>query len=221
MPRLLPVLLLAAGVARADEPVLTLPKEVRVPAATLGEVKAETAGKHVRWVVPAGLSTRPLDNGRTLLVTGPPGSYALWAYTAVGDVPSDPARTVVVIGGDPAPPRPEPADPLRGRMRAAFDADPAPPPAKREQARDLAELYRQAGKLCGDPAVLTSGDLLQRVKAAAVTLVGADALKDVRRVAAAEIAAVLATDAPLTDDQRTRAAAAFARLAETLDALGG
>ena len=124
------------------------------------------------------------------------------------------------VGPAPKPPDPkppEPADPLRAKLKAAFDADGAAPEAKREQAKDLAALYRQAATLAADVTVATSGELLKRVRDAGGALIGPDALKDVRRAAGAELAAVLPTDAPLSDSQREAAAKLFARLATTLE----
>ncbi|MFM8273720.1 MAG: hypothetical protein ACKODX_15525 [Gemmata sp.] len=112
---------------------------------------------------------------------------------------------------------PEPADPLRAKLRAAFDAD--ADPKKRDHARDLAALYRQAAGLCADAGVGTAGDLLSRVKAAATTLVGADALRECRRVVAGELGALLPTDDALTAEQRKAAAALFAKLATILEGL--
>jgi hypothetical protein len=117
----------------------------------------------------------------------------------------------------PAPPQP-PADPLAAKLKAAFDGDSSA--QKKEQAKDLAALYRQAAKLANDAGVATAGDLLGRVKAASATLVGADALKAVRNAVGGELAAILPTDDPLTDAQRASAAALFAKLATILDTLG-
>lgn len=184
-------LLFIALPARAAEPGVTLKllAEVRAPPATIFEVRAQTTSKAVKWVaLTPGLSLRPIDGGRVLLVSGPAGRYELLAYTALGDVPSDPARCVVVIGqppgpkpNPPEPPQP-PADPLRAKLKATFDSDSAPAAAKREQAKDLAALYRAAAKLAQNSATSTSGELLARVREAARTLVGPDALKDVRHV---------------------------------------
>ena len=139
------------------------------------------------------------------------------------------AAVEAVLGGgvvpkppDPKPPEPKPpTDPLAQKLGAAFDADPAAAGAKREQAKDLAALYRQAAKLCADEGVGTSGELLKRVKDAAGTLVGPAALKEVRRVVGQELAAVLPTDDALTAEQRAAAAALFGKLATILDSLGG
>lgn len=118
----------------------------------------------------------------------------------------------------PVPPKPpEPVDPLRSKLKTAFDEDSTPLAQRRERAKDLAALYRQAAKLASDPAVTTSGELLRKVREAAGTLVGADALKEVRRVAGMELAGILPTDAALTAAQREQAEQVFKRLAEILE----
>ena len=122
----------------------------------------------------------------------------------------------------PVPPKPpEPVDPLAKKLKAAYDADPAQLEKRRESAKDLAELYRQAAVLAADEGVATSGDLLKRVKDASATLVGVDALRECRRVVAMELGALLPTDDALTGEQRAGVAALFKKLAVILDSLGG
>jgi hypothetical protein len=163
--------------------------------------------------------------------------YDLLAYTAVGDVPSEPVRCVVVIRATPPgpppepplpeprpppppdPPEPRPPDPLQARLAAAYKADAAAPDAKREHAKDLAALYRAAAKLTDDPTIATSGELLRRVRDAAGLLIGPQALRDVRQIVASELASLLPTDAPLTAAQRTSAAQLFRKLASYLEEL--
>lgn len=124
---------------------------------------------------------------------------------------------------EPAPPKPDPPDPLRAKLKAAFDADPAPASDRRAQALDLAALYRAAAALARDEACATSGELLGRVTEAAGRLLadppGGRKLAAVRKAAAAELAAVLPTDAPLAPGSRAAAAALFERLAAALDEL--
>jgi hypothetical protein len=207
-------------------PTLKMPAEVKAQPSTISELRADTNGKTVVWVVlTPGLSVRPVDGGRTLLFTGPAGRYECIAYTALGDVPSDPARCVIVIGDVPPNPGPNPKPPdpppdvLRTKLKAAFTADGATPEAKREQVKDLAALYRAAAKLAEDSSVPTSGELLRRVRDAAGTLIGPDALKEVRRVVGGELATLLPTDAALSDAQRTTTAALFRKFAAILEEL--
>jgi len=117
---------------------------------------------------------------------------------------------------DPKPPEP-PADALKAKIRAAFDSDVAQLDIKRKNALDLAELYRQASKLSADAEVATSGALLQRVRDAAMTLVGNEALREVRKVVGAELGLLLPTDDTLTDAQRKAVGGLFAKLAGVLE----
>jgi hypothetical protein len=121
----------------------------------------------------------------------------------------------------PAPVPPKPDDPLKTKLKSAYDADPAAPDARRASALDLAALYRAAADLARDETVGTSGELLAKVGAAAVSLLkdppGARKLAAVRRVASGELAALLPTDAPLTADQRAATAALFLKLASALE----
>jgi hypothetical protein len=120
----------------------------------------------------------------------------------------------------PTPSKPAPpADPLKAKLAAAYAAAAGTDAQKRDWAKDLAALYRSAAKVALDPKVTTTGALRAKLGTAAEVLVGADALVEVRKAVAGELAAVLPTDADLTADQRTAVGALFARLAAVLDAL--
>ena len=167
------------------------------------------------WEPIDDLDLRTFEAGKYAAFVAPPGRYRVVVTAADGSR----TRLVLVVGDVPPDPKPKPpdppADPLRAKLKAAYDADASP--KRQDQAKDLAALYREAAKLAADGTVATSGDLLARVRAASASLVGPDALKGVRQVAAAELVAVLPTDAPLSGDQRAAAAALFLKLAELLD----
>ncbi|MCS6864832.1 MAG: hypothetical protein RMJ56_06710 [Gemmataceae bacterium] len=226
----------AMGVKASPPPVLRIPAEVTAAPATITEIRAETTALVVKWVVlTPGLSIRSIDAGRGVLVSGLPGRYELLAYTAVGDVPSEPVRCVVVIRAAPQPPPappepsppprppptppPAPPDALYAKLSAAYNADPAPRETKSEHAKDLAALYRAAAKLTDDPGIPTTGELLRRVRDAAGILIGPQALLEIRRIVASELASLLPTDAPLTAAQRQSAAQLFRKLASCLEEL--
>lgn len=199
-------------------PALKLPAEVRAKPAAIAEIKAETAGKVVKWVaLTPGLSVRPTDGGRVLLFSGPAGRYELLAYTAVGDAPSEPARVVVVIEGDAPVPPPKPADPLKAKLAAAVTAD----RAEKADVLQLAAVYREAAKLAADAEVGTSRELLTRLRKVSEALIGPGTCPAVRGVVAEELLAVLgmSSEEPLTEAQRARAAALFGRLAGALEEL--
>lgn len=118
---------------------------------------------------------------------------------------------------------PAPADPLRDRVRDAIRASAGPDAEKRRQCLDLAALYREAAKLAGKEGRFPDADaLLSGLREAAASMIGPDALREVRRVVAGELAAVLPTvaDAPLTDAHRAGAVKVFERLAAILESEG-
>jgi hypothetical protein len=212
--------LAAPALAGAPPEVVVVPpapsaewKTLAVPAGVLVELKAQPAST---WdVVTDGLQIRVLDGGSGAVVVVPAGEKFRVKVTG----PDKSVSQYELVGGT-GPKPPPPSDPLKARLAAAFAADPAPASEKHGHAKDLAELYRQAAKLSASADVATAGDLLARVKAAAVTLVGADALKGVRSEAGKELGLLFPADGPLSPEQRTRAAELFGRLATILDQLG-
>ncbi len=199
-----------------DGPPLKLPEPVTVRAGTIGKLRAETPGKVVRWVaLSPGLSVEPADGGKLIYFTGLPGTYELLAYTAAGDVPSEPARVVVVIEGAPAPPPPD--DGLRAKLADALARD----RGARADVLQLAAIYREAARVVTDPDVPHSKELLTRVRKVAEALIGPTALPAVRAAVAAELLAVLGmtSEEPLSASQRSRATALFTRLASHLEEL--
>jgi hypothetical protein len=211
-----------APLTRAQDPpgpAIKLPAEVKAAPATIAELRAETAGKAVEWVaITPGLSLRAIDNGKTLLFSGPPGRYELLAYTAAGDVPSKPARVTVVIDAPEPMPPPKPVDDLKKKLGAAAAAD----GALKADVVQLAAIYREAAKAAADKDVPHSRELLARVRKVSSALLGDDALPATRGVVAEELLAALgmSSEEPLTDGQRRRAAELFGRLAELLSELG-
>lgn len=109
----------------------------------------------------------------------------------------------------PPPPKPDPADPLTALFQAAYDRDAGLD--KKERLADLAELYRQAVDLAKDGKVVTTAELVQRIQAAAKAL-KVTGLVEVRKLVAAEIAAVFPEDEPLTEAKRSAAAVLFAKI---------
>lgn len=128
-----------------------------------------------------------------------------------------------VVPPDVKPPLP-PADPLTVRVREAIRASAGSDAEKRKQCLDLAALYRAAAKLAPDAAQFPDADaLLTRLRQAAAQMLGdPDALREVRKVVAGELAAVLPTvaDAPLTAEHRAAAVKVFERLAAILEDAG-
>ena len=102
-------------------PTLTLPEYVEGKVGSFVKVPATTNGKEVRWrAIDDGIAVFPAemlrDSRSTVVSATEAGEYRLLAYTALNDIPSDPAVCVVRITGPPKP-QPPPTPP----------APPAPP----------------------------------------------------------------------------------------------
>lgn len=128
-------------------PKLVLPVTVSGDVGAFVTVTAETNGSQVRWVgVTPGLNVFPAellkDSRSTVVTASREGSYTLLAYTAINNVPSQPALMQVVIGKPAPPPGPEPKpDP--------DDPNPPPPPGPLPDGKfKFAKLaYDQATKI--------------------------------------------------------------------------
>lgn len=123
MRRLAFIALFIATPAFAQTPLsVTLPPEVPGKSNSFILVPAETQGKTVVWVpldldkdgkpVVSLIPSNLLQSTKTAVAMAPPGRWRLLAYTAIGDVPSPPAITVLVVDGGKPPPTPDdPPDP--------------------------------------------------------------------------------------------------------------
>lgn len=103
---------------------LKLPAEVKGDVGSFIAVKAETDGSVVKFYpLDAGLSVFPADlltdKKTTVVVAARSGRYRIMAWTAKGDVPSDAAVCVVIIGDVPPTPPTPPTPPV---------PPPVPPP---------------------------------------------------------------------------------------------
>jgi hypothetical protein len=214
-----PTLALLFAFAADPTPAVTLPAEVSAQPGRIVRLRAETAGKLVRWTLASDdADLVPFPDGKVALFSSPkPGRYLVLAWTAAGDVPSEAARCVVVVGG-PAPP-PGPADPLAADLQRLFNADPA-----RDKAAHLAQLaavYREAVTFADHPDVRSAAELATRIRTAAGSLLPADALVPLRKRVAEEIARRLPADGDRDLDPATRKTAAelFDRIATALEAV--
>lgn len=223
------VLLLSAAPAWGQ--AVKLPAEVKGQPAAFVTVAAEADGPQVRWrAVDPGLNLFPahlLRDTRTAVVTAAaPGRYRLWAWTAKGDVPSEAAECVVVVGDAPPPVPPGPAppappdDPFFATLQAAYGSDAGADKAGHKDR--LASLYRQAGaKTVYETNLTTVAQFLAVVRAASANLLPASALPATRRALSEEMRKVLPTapDAPLDRATRDLIARQFVRAADLLGAV--
>ena len=223
------MLLLSAGPASAG-PAVSLPPEVKGGPSDFIEVPATTDGKEVRWVsFDASLRVFPpallKDTKTAVVIARGPGRFKLLAYTAIGDVPSEPAFTVIVVGDPgpapvpPGPTPPVPPDPFVTTLQAAYGADGDPDKAKHKAS--LAALYRQGAELAGQPAVATWGDLFGAMVKAAEILGAKGKLAGVQSLLQSRLQAALPKEQtkPLDAPGRELAAKTFREVAGFLEAI--
>ena len=235
---LAPLLMASSSGLCAAGPAVSLPPTVAGEPGDFVVVKAETTSPVVQWFsIDKELRLFPIemlrDTKAAVVIGRTPGRFRLLAWVAEGNIPSPAAVCVVVIGEPgpgpgppplplPVPPEPpippEPSDPFRNVLQAAFSADTTPD--KGNSKGLLAVLFRQAATTAKDPAVVTVGDLFTTIKKASQSLV-TDAVPKTRAVLNAEIARTLPAQAnlPLDADLRRRASDLFARLAVALEGL--
>lgn len=111
MRRALLLLLLLAAPCWSQK--VELPAEVKAEPGTFAVVTATTDCKTLQWVsLDQGLSLIPpellRDSKAAVVMAGRSGRYRLLAYGALGDAPSRPAITTVVVGEVPPGPGPGP-----------------------------------------------------------------------------------------------------------------
>lgn len=186
------------------------------------QLEAEPASKW-RLETTDGAELRVFDAGKTgIFVANVAGTYSVIVIGPGGDT-TEFRITVTDDGSGPKPPQPPTppvVDPLRESLKKAFDAEPGDAATKKEFAKDLAELYRQASILALKPDIKTSGELMKRAQDAANILIGSDKMVPLRKVVAAQLSLILPTDATLTDNQRKKVADLFDKLVPILNSFG-
>lgn len=219
---LTPLLIVAQPVelpAEPPPPAVMLPAEVNAAPGRIVQLKAETTGRSVRWALASDdADLIPFPGGKVALFSAAkPGRYLVFAWTAAGDEPSEAARCVVVVGSPPGPG--PPTDPFAAELQRLFASDPTPD--KAAHRAQLAALYREAVAFAKRPDVRTAGELAARIRSAAAALLPADALTNIRKRIAEEIAKTLPVDGDRPLDPATRSAAGhlFDRIATALESI--
>ena len=218
--------------------ILLAGQDLRIPAEVTGEVAAfvtviaETNNKQVKFYpIDSGLSVFPaalLANQKaTVVVAAKAGTYRLLAYTAAGDIPSEPQICKVVIGGGkpdnlpptpipPAPPTPDKdklLDALIGIYGGLQEQD------KEKHVKALAGIYRRAAATVDQFADL--GTLYGGIKTSASEVVPSGAIRSIRERIAQETIRQLGDQpqAQLTPALASKAASYFSRLGYVLEEL--
>jgi hypothetical protein len=215
--------------------ILLAGQDLKIPAEVTGEVAAfvtvvaETTGKQVKFYpIDSGLSVFPaalLANQKaTVVVAAKAGTYRLLAYTAAGDIPSEPQICKVIIGGgkpDNVPPAPIPPTPEKDKLLDALigiygglqEQD------KEKHVKALAGIYRRAAATVDQFADL--GTLYGGIKTSASEVVPPNAIRSIRERIAQETIRQLGDQptAQLTPALASKAASYFSRLGYVLEEL--
>ena len=149
----------AADPPPAVLPAVKMPAEIKITPGRLASIVIESNGKVTKFgcLSPEVDLFREYDPEankiRVRVIAYTPGKYAIFAYTAMGDVPSEPAVCWLTVG-DPPPPvpptpptppaPPAPTDPLTVALQAAYKADLAAGKAKPEYLAAVEAVFRQA-----------------------------------------------------------------------------
>jgi hypothetical protein len=212
-----PLLLVAVSLSQPG-PAIQLPAELKAAPGRIVQLRAETEQKSVRWLLLSEEADLvPFPDGKIALFSAPKaGRFTVLAWTARGDVPSEAAKCIVVVG---EPTGPAPLEPLAREFRKLFDDD--TDPNKVAHVAQMSALYREAIAFAEKAEVATAGDLAARIRAAATTLIPTESLVGIRKRIAEEIAKELPLDGdkPLDAATRTRAAKLFERIATRLEEL--
>lgn len=171
----IPILLVCSTFAFA-EPVVKLPKEVKVAPGRLVKLKAETENKYVLWLMYSDdADLIPSESTKSAIFSSPvPGVYKIIAITAEADIISEPAICNVIVGEGPTPPDPVlPTDPFFKALKEAYDKEPSSDKAHKKDV--LMNVYKTAvTSTINNPTIKTAGQLLTVLRDSANAGIGTD-----------------------------------------------
>ncbi len=246
-------LLLVASMAYADDPAqpavnkkITITEKIEIAPGEVAYVIVATEGKKVIFDsrTPGLTRVKPelINNTKIAVYSGAsPGKYEVWAWSAIGEEPTEQVRCEITIKGKgPAPkppepkpvppePKPLPVDPLVKKMQDAYDKSPGAALAKEKQKVALIGTYLAMADFAKRPdsMVSTTFGLFEKMTETVSEMLNPDhtltpaevstILREVRTVVAGELGRVFgAVDQPLTAEMRTTAYNAYTTLAAAL-----
>jgi hypothetical protein len=223
-----------------QQPKLTFPARLQgLPGSFIVVKPIQIDGKSVKYFTPSpGLNLFPADllsdKTATVATANLPGKYLVYGYTALGDIPSDPASIEIIIG-DPGPtpfppkppapnppdpdPTPSPTDPLSEALEAIWGA--LDEPNKVQSKAKLAQVYRESAKVCKDPAFLTVGQAFSRSKEIGRATLPDSSLSSLRSRISEELRSVVPIDPSviLSAELRAKIASQLDRMANLVESL--
>jgi hypothetical protein len=220
-----------------QQPKLTFPARLQgLPGSFIVVKPIQIDGKSVKYFTPSpGLNLFPADllsdKTATVATANLPGKYLVYGYTALGDIPSDPASIEIIIGDPgptpfppkppaPNPPDPDPTpDPLIESLQAIWGA--LDEPGKSQSKSKLAQVYRESAKVCKDPAFLTVGQAFARSKEIGRATLPDSSLSSLRSRISEELRSVVPIDPSviLSAELRAKIASQLDRMANLVESL--
>jgi hypothetical protein len=204
----------------AQAPSISLPPSIQAKPGRLIQIVAKTDAKTVRWFLssPTDADLIIMESTKSAIFSATePGKYRLVAYTAIADVPSEPAICDITVGSLPAPPV-IPSDPLATSIAAIWGA--LDEPEKLASKEGLVQAYKAGLALTSDPKILDVGAFNASLIALRRARVGDSRLVTIRDRISDEWA-TLGNDpsAPFTADTRLKAASIINRVIAALEVL--
>ena len=144
---------------------LTVTPEIKGPVSGFIPVTAVTEGKAVKYVpLDAGLQVFPpgllVNPKSTVVVAGKSGRYRLLCYSSVGDIPTDPVITTIVVGDQsPVPPPTPPDNELTEALAGIYGG--LQDPAKGQKLLQYIDCYRRCVPVVRDTTLTTTEKLYQ------------------------------------------------------------
>jgi len=204
---------------------LTVPPEIKGPVSGFIPVTAVTEGKAVKYVsLDAGLQVFPpgllVNPKSTVVVAGKSGRYRLLCYSSVGDIPTDPVITTIVVGDQsPVPPPTPPDNELTESLAGIYGG--LQDPAKAQKLLQYIDCYRRCVPVVRDTTLTTTEKLYQVLLAQrkASGLQDNDLLPLRQRIGT-EWTRVLGTnDVPVTSQHRSDCAVLIQNIITALESL--
>jgi len=204
---------------------LTVPPEIKGPVSGFIPVTAVTEGKAVKYVpLDAGLQVFPpgllVNPKSTVVVAGKSGRYRLLCYSSVGDIPTDPVITTIVVGDQsPVPPPTPPDNELTESLSGIYGG--LQDPAKAQKLLQYIDCYRRCVPVVRDTTLTTTEKLYQVLLAQRkASGLGDNDLLPLRQRIGTEWTRVLGTtDVPVTAQHRSDCAVLIQNIITALESL--
>lgn len=211
---------------RGDEPYITFPSIVKAKPGRLIKIQVTTNCKVIKWFSASEESDLiPSDSGLwAIFCATKPGVYRLFAYSAVGDVPTDPQLCNVVVEGDLPPepqptPEPEAVNKLLQDLKPVYAADNSE--NKAFYATALADVFKKMSEASKDKSLITIKDVYEYGKRMSLKTIPDEAITSVRDVVAEYLNKRIPTETSreLTSDVRLKCEKEFLFVSKTLEVL--